>query len=115
MKDIWTKKWQKCLIWFSGYFSFIAFAIVGGYTVVKSEDEELKKTAKTAFIVTLIFACISAFLSLFTNFAGMFDNYYSSAAYDFQDIFSRLVNVAKIAVYAVVMIVELVKKEDAQT
>ncbi len=111
MKKEWSNKWKKVLIWFSGYFSFIAFAIVGGYTIVKSEDEELKKCTKTAFIVTLIFACLSAFLTIFSSFAGMSESYYSSAAYDFYDIFSKLVSVAKVVVYAVFIILELVKKE----
>ncbi len=111
MKKEWSNKWKKCLIWFSGYFSFIAFAIVGGYTIVKSEDEELKKCTKTTFIVTLIFAAINAFLTIFSNFAGMSDNYYGSGAYDFYDIFSKIVSVAKVIVFAVFIILELVKKE----
>ncbi len=78
MKPEWTNKWKKCLIWFSGYFSFIAYAVVGGYVVIKGEDKELKKTAKTAFVVTLIFACLSAFLTLFSNFGGMSETYYGS-------------------------------------
>lgn len=45
MKEVWTKKWKKVLIWVSGYFSLLAYAIVGGYVIVKSEDDELKRTA----------------------------------------------------------------------
>ncbi len=112
MKSNWSNKWKKVLIWFSGYFSFVAFAIVGGYAVIKGNDEELKKTAKTAFIVTLIFACINAFLTIFSSFAGISDNYYISAAYDFYSIFSGLVSVAKIIVFAVFIIIELAKKEE---
>ena len=43
MKKIWTNRWKKALIWFSGYFSLIAFAIVGGYVIVKSEDDDRRK------------------------------------------------------------------------
>ena len=43
MNKVWTKKWKEVLIWFSGYINFIAFALVGGYTIVKSGDEDLKK------------------------------------------------------------------------
>ncbi len=115
MKNTWTEKWKKCLIWFSSYIGFTAFAIIGGYTIVKSENEELKKTTKTAFITCLIFACIGAFLSIFSNFAGMSDNYYNSAAYSFYNISSKLVNVAEIIVYAVFIIMELVKKDNTES
>ncbi len=111
MKSNWSNKWKKCLIWFSAYMSFIAFALVGGYTIVKTEDEELKKATKVAFIVSLIFACISGFLTIFSNAAGFSDNYYGSAAYDFYNIFSKIVNIAKVVVFAVFIIIELVKKE----
>ncbi len=111
MKNLWTERWKKVFIWFSCYMGFTSFAIVGGYTILKSENEELKKTTKTAFITCLIFACISAFLSIFSSFAGMSDHYYSSAAYDFYSIASSLVSVAKIIVYAVFIILELIKKD----
>ncbi len=108
----WSKKWKEMLIWFSGYFSFIAFAIVGGYAIVKEEDEGLKATAKKAFIITLIFTALSAFLTLFNQFGSMFNGYYSSALYDFYSVFTTFVNIAKIAVYAVFLITTLVKKDE---
>ena len=61
MKEVWSKSWKKILIWACGYVSIIAFAIAGGYAIVKSEDEELKKTAKTCFIVTLVFGYIFSY------------------------------------------------------
>ncbi len=114
MKSGWSNKWKKVLIWFSGYFSFIAFAIVGGYTIIKSENEEHKKTSKLAFIITLIFACLSAFLTIFYNCAGMSDSFYGSGAYDFYDIFGKIINIAKVIVFAVFIIIELVKKEKVE-
>ena len=64
MKEGWTNRWKRLLIWVSGYLSIIAYVIVGGYFMVKSDDEDLKKTAKSAFIVTIIFTAISAFLAI---------------------------------------------------
>lgn len=101
MKEGWSRRWKALLIWASGYLSFIAYAVVGGYTIVKSDDEELKKTAKQAFIVTLIFTAISMFLSLYNNFGGMADNYYTSAGYQVYSILLQLTNIAKIVVYVV--------------
>ena len=101
MKEGWSRRWKALLIWASGYLSFIAYAVVGGYTIVKSDDEKLKKTAKQAFIVTLICTAISMFLSLYNNFGGMADNYYTSAGYQVYSILLQLTNIAKIVVYVV--------------
>ncbi len=114
MQTTWTQKWKKILIWLSGYLNFVAFALVGGYTIVKSEDEELKKTAKQAFVVTLIFTALSAFFSLFNYCGDLFsDRYaYNSDAYKFYQTGNIVVNVARIVTYAVFVILTLVKKEE---
>ncbi len=112
MNGTWSEKWKKALIWFSAYSSIIAYALVGGYVIVKDEDEELKKTTKMAFFVTLIFAALSAFLSVFYNFASMGDGYTLSGAYDFYNIANKLVSIAKIAVYAVFIVLEFAKKDN---
>ncbi len=114
MNGVWSEKWKKALIWFSAYASFVAFALTGGYVIVKNDDEELKKTTKTAFFVTLIFAAISAFLSIFYNFASMSDRFYNSGAYDFYSITTSLVAVAKIVVYTVFIVYDFLKKDDNQ-
>lgn len=111
MSEAWTKKWKEVLIWFSGYVSFIAYAIVGGYVIVKSSDEDLKKTVKKVFIFSLIFSAVSALLLIFNYFGGMVNGYYSSSAYRFYSISSNIVNIAKIVVFAVFIIKTLVKKE----
>lgn len=112
MKEVWTKNWKDVLIWLSGYFSLITYAIVGGYVIVKSDDEELKKTAKTTFIVTLIFTALSALLALY-NYCGSFaDAYYSSVAYKVYTISNTVLGIAKIIVYAIFIILALVNKKD---
>ncbi len=114
MNGTWSQKWKKALIWFSGYIDFVAFALVGGYAIVKTEDEDLKKTAKQVFVVTLIFAVLSALLGIY-NYCGnlFFDNYgYSSDAYEFYQVATNLVNLARIIVYAVFLVLTFVKKEE---
>lgn len=101
MKEGWTTRWKALLIWISGYLSFIAFALVGGYVIVKSEDEELKKTAKTVLIVTLIFTAISMFLGIYNGIGNMTDHYYASNAQDAYNVMQQITNIAKIVVYAV--------------
>ncbi len=115
MNKIWTKKWKTILLWFCGYSNILAFALVGGYAIVQSKDEELQKTTKNVFVVTLIFAAISAFFSIFNYLGGFSNNYYSSSAYEFYSTCNTLVSIARIVVYAVFIIMELIKKEDAQT
>lgn len=111
MSEAWTKKWKEVLIWFSGYVSFIAYAIVGGYVIVKSSDEDLKKTAKKVLIFSLIFSGVSALLLIFNYFGAMANSYYSSGAYRFYVISSNIVNIAKIVVFTVFIIKTLVKKD----
>lgn len=112
MNKIWTKKWKTILIWLCGYLNFLAFALVGGYVIVKNEDEELQKTTKNVFFVTLIFTALSAFFSIFNYLAGFSNNYYSSSAYEFYSTCNTLISIARIVVYAVFIIMEFVKKEE---
>lgn len=101
MKEGWSRRWKALLIWASGYLSFIAYAIVGGYVIVKSDDEELKDTAKKAFIVTLIFTAISMFFSIYSSIGALSSSYYSSGAYVAYGVLQMIVNIAKIVVYVV--------------
>ena len=112
MNKIWTQKWKAALIWMSAYLSFIAYALVGGYVILKSDDEHLNKTAKNAFVVTIIFAALSAFLSLYNYIFGFASGYYGSAAYEIYSVCSTLVGIAKIVTYAVFVIMELRKQEE---
>ncbi len=105
MNEGWTKRWKALLIWLCGYLSIVAFALVGGYVIVKSEDEDLKKTTKLAFIVTLIFTAISMFFSIFSSIGSMANNYYSSGAYDVYNILYQVTNIIKIAVYVVFAVI----------
>ena len=102
MKEGWSRRWKALLIWASGYLSFIAYAIVGGYVIVKSDDEELKDTAKKAFIVTLIFTAISMFFSIYNSIGALSSSYYSSGAYVAYGVLQMIVNIAKIVVYVVI-------------
>ncbi|MBO5313439.1 MAG: hypothetical protein J6B29_05680 [Clostridia bacterium] len=111
MNSIWTKKWKAVFIWMSAFLNFIAFAIVGGYCIIKSEDEDLKRVTKQAFIVTIVFSAISAVLSII-NYLGSFgDNYYSSDLYDFYSTCSTLVSLARLVVFAVFVVLTFVKND----
>lgn len=105
MKNIWNNRWKKALIWLCGYVSLIAYAITGGYVIVKSEDEDLRRTAKTAFIVTLIFTAIDAFVSVLSSIHGLAG--YNQGFSEFLSWFRFFLQIAKIAVYAVFILLSL--------
>ena len=104
-----SNMWKKILIILSGYVNFIAFAVVGGLVCFKSEDEELKKTAKLTLIISLIFLGLLAIFAIYNYIGGMVDGYISSAAYDVYVIINKIILIAEIIVYAVLIIMELVK------
>lgn len=112
MREGWSRRWKALFIWLCGYLSIVAFAITGGYVIVKSEDEELKKTAKAVLIVTLIFTAISMLFSLINSFGSMSTEYVSSNFYQFQSFMSKLVSIAKIIVFAVCGAVSFFKKDN---
>lgn len=111
MNEGWTTRWKALFLWLCGYLSIIAFALTGGYVIVKSENEELKKTAKNILIVTLIFTAVSMFLTVFNAIGSMADSYYSSDAYAAYNIMSQIITLAKVLVYAICGAVTFFKKE----
>ena len=105
MKDCWTRNWKKALVWACGYLSIIAFAVVGGYAIFKSDDAELKKATKKCFIVVLIFAAINAFQSLMNSILGM--SSYNSGLSEFLRWFGYFENIAQIIIFAVFTLLAL--------
>lgn len=111
-----TNNWKKLFVWISAYLSFVAFALVGGYVFVKEEDEKVRKQAKLALIVTIIFACLSAFLTIYYSCMGL-GSTINSSAYDFYRWFNFFVTVGKIITFAVFAILAFLSKdvEEKQT
>ena len=109
----WNKKWKSVLIWLSAYLNYIAFILVGGYFYI-NKDEAVEKETKQAFLVTLIFAGVSAFFAIFNYIGTLVDGYYSSDAYKFYSVCTSLVAIAKIIVFALFLVLALVKKEERE-
>ena len=108
-----SNMWKKVFVLLSGYLSIIAFAVLGGLVWYKNdEDEDVKRVVKLTLIVTLIFTGISAILGLYNYIGSLWNYYYSSPAYEAYSIMSSLVSIAKIIVFAVLIIKELVKGRD---
>ena len=100
MKQIWSLRWKKLLIWVCGYLSIVAFALVGGYTIVRSDSRALKQTSQNAFIVVLIFTALSALGALLSGIGSV-----SSGMGGFLAVYSMIVTVSKIVVFAVCAVV----------
>lgn len=102
MKGLWTKNWKKALIWLCGYVHLIAFAITGGYVIAKSTDKELHRTAKTVFIVTLIFTAVEAVILILSGIASLGASMGTALSW-----IRFFVTLAKIGVYAGGLIMSL--------
>lgn len=70
MKNL-SKVWQKIVIWVTGYLNIIAFVLAGGYLFLKTEDEDIRSSAKTAFAITAIFTAINLIFTLGNYFMSL--------------------------------------------
>lgn len=77
MKNLSTK-WQKLIVWLTGYLNVIAFFIAGGYTYLNTEDEDVKDSAKNVLLLLAGFAGIELVRSLIYNTMSVFGADYSS-------------------------------------
>ena len=105
MKEVWSKSWKKVLIWACGFVSIIAFAVAGGYAIVKGEDEGIRRAAKQCFVVTLIFLAADAIVSILSSIAGLAS---SAGLYDVLGWLNFILVIAKIGIYAAAIIMTLV-------
>lgn len=110
MKKVDFSKWKEVFVWLSGAVNFVAFAVVGGYALVKEEDKNVRKAAKTALFVTLVFAAIKAVLAFFGYVGGMFDGYNGSVLWRICDILGRITNIARLCVYGFFIVMTFFSK-----
>ena len=68
-------KWQKLIIWLTGYLNIIAFILGGGYIYLKTEDEEVKTSAKTTLALVIVFTAIKLLVYIIACFINMGENY----------------------------------------
>lgn len=111
MNDVLGCKFKKVFLLLCGYISFVAFSVIFGFVAFKSTDFELKKTAKTCFFVTLVFVLCKSIVLLLSCIGQMFDGYSSSTFCKVLGIAGLIISVAKIITYAVLIVLELVKKD----
>lgn len=97
MKNL-SAKWQKLIVWLTGYLNIIAFFLAGGYVYTKTQDEEVKNSAKTALILVAGFTAIEMLRGLIYYIMTL-----SNASYEALSAMSDLsyvLTIIKIVVFA---------------
>ena len=102
MKELWTLRWKKALLWLCGYVNLIAFAVAGGYVIVKSTDKELQRTAKLVFVIVLLFTAVEALIAILSGIAALGARMGSALTW-----IGFFVTLFRIAVFAAGIVMEL--------
>ena len=107
MKNL-SSKWQKLIIWVTGYLSIIAFVIGGGYIYMKTEDADVKKSAKTVFLISIAFTALDIIFLIVRNI--------TSAAGDYQalnviSIITSMIAMIEAIVFVVFCALDMVGKK----
>ncbi|MGN1373447.1 MAG: hypothetical protein ACI4VK_05305 [Candidatus Coproplasma sp.] len=97
-----SAKWQKLIVWLTGYANIIAFVIAGGYLFKNTQYEEVKRSAKISFLVTAIFTAIEAlwlFMQYCVCLAGTSTTWINKTNW--------VIQLIQVVVFAVLLIVDL--------
>lgn len=101
MKNL-SVRWQKLIVWLTGYLNIIAFVIAGGYLFEKTEHQEVKSSAKTAFIVTAVFTAMDMVHLIIYYCYNL-----ASDSASWLSTFSWVISLVKIVVFVVLFIVDI--------
>lgn len=96
-------KWQKLIVWLTGYVNIIAFVIAGGYLFKNTGHEEVRRSAKTAFAVTAVFTAVDALRALIQYCY----NLASPTSSDWLNKASWVILIIRTVVFAVLLIVDM--------
>lgn len=80
--------WQKTIVWLTGWLNTIAFFVAGGYVYLNTENEDVKKSAKSVLGLLLIFAGIELLRAIIYNIFSV-----ANADYDTLSVISDVANI----------------------
>ena len=101
-----SSKWQKLILWLTGLLGITPFIIGGGYVFLKTEDEDVRTSAKMVLFLLAGFTGLSMlFSSILYPIFTLFELY--TAASVISDITS-VIGIIKTLVFAVLFILDLV-------
>lgn len=95
-------QFQKLIVWLTGYLSIIAFVVAGGYLYQKTEDEEVKSSAKVVLLLTAGFTAIEILLSFLR-----YCLYIVSAQTGWVNTIGYVVEIIKIIAFVALFIIDI--------
>lgn len=105
MKSLSTK-WQKLIVWLTGYLNTIAFVLAGGFIYLKTEDDDVKTSAKTVLFLLAIFTGLEILRGIVYNILSV-----ANVTYDVLSVVSDIgtvISIIKMIVFVTLFILDLV-------
>lgn len=112
MKNLSTR-WQKLIVWLTGYLSIIAFVIAGGYIHQKTESDDVKRSAKISLFTVAVFTAFEILFSIISycyNLADTYNSWVSDARY----VLAIIKSVAFVTLFIVDMVVGFGKPQKVE-
>lgn len=104
MKNL-SSKFQKLIVWLTGYLNIVAFVLAGGYIFFKTEDDDVKESSKTVLILLAIFTALEIVRVFFYYIFSIASN--GSAIQTLNNLAS-VVGIIKVVVFVVFFVLDLV-------
>ncbi len=101
MKNL-SVKWQKLIVWLTGYLNIIAFVIAGGYLFKNTENDEVRTSAKVALIATAVFTAIEIAYVFIQNCVCL-----AREAGSWLNTLGWVISLVKIVVFVILFIVDM--------
>ena len=73
-----SSKLQKTVIWLTGYLNIIAFFLAGGYVFIKTDDDDVKTSAKMSFFLIVFFTALDILRAIIYNILSLADAGYKT-------------------------------------
>lgn len=104
-----SEKWQKAIVWLTGYLNIIAFFLAGGYIYLKTDNEDVKSSAKNVLVLLIGFTGLDILRSVIYNILSV-----ASAGYDVLNVISKIgtvFTIIKAIVFVVLFILDICGKK----
>ncbi len=104
-----SEKWQKAIVWLTGYLNIIAFFLAGGYIYLKTDNEDVKTSAKNVLVLLIGFTGLDILRSVIYNILSI-----ASASYDVLNAISKIgtvFTIIKAIVFVVLFILDICGKK----